>query len=367
MSGIILGVLSKLAVTGATSGVKHLLEEPAVSKAMRGATKATAAEFVELEGVTEYLRIWCGSAEFSAVLERLRDGRRGVQPHHVVSSFIAATGFYLGKQTRPIAREILETFTRKLEAEIYKSVDGIPLSAAREEALHSETRKMVGRALKSNAGEKQKFQKTRKRFVEKVAAIYREFANSLLLGGDSIYHHQTLTADVERAEKLSESGVERTFWYCVGLAEDILGRLGTLSNIAANACSVLEHLRRPFGPALSARLSTDFDGMIESLEEMLRIAPPHARPNYEGMKRGAKVPLTIADLGHYVTQMAELDRSFRRLVASVAGGRLAAQKELWVSEEGVMGDIEWYRRYHRILDRLWGRIAACTTLPEDTR
>jgi hypothetical protein len=364
MSGIE-AVLTKLASAAAASGLKRLLAEQPVSKAIDEAIGITAAEFERTEGVKENLRTWCESDEFVNLLEQISTGQAVVQTETIVSSFITAAGFYDGQHTQRTARDILEAFTQNLKRELYKSEEGLKILAAREELLHRETHDLIGKVLDSSRAEEKGLSKTRARFAGKVTEIYRTFAAFMLTGGDSIYHHQTLTEDVERAEKLEASEVERRDIVCRGLAKDILQRLGTMASGADNALTMLEHIRPAFGYALDANVSAEYEGMIDALEAIVRLVPRHPAPSHMDMKSRARVPPAITDLRVFILQAHALDSSFRRFFQQATGQRFPMEDDQ-LSEERVRSDIAWYEQYCAILDRLSKNIADDTNLPEDT-
>jgi hypothetical protein len=366
MQEILLGMLSKLATTGAIAGVKRLLKGTPVVTAIDEAISATTDEFREVEGVSDNLRRWCESEDFVNLLTQFKDGTRAPQPDQVVSSFVTATGFYLGDRTRThkAARTILEAFARNLGAALHKGDDGILTLAAREEVQHQTTQKMISAVLGANAEEDEGLQRTRYRFAEKVADIYRDLALRLICGGDSIYHQQTLTKDIARAEELGTDDVDRIDIACRGLATDILVRLGTIASLAENARSMLEHLRQSFGYALNPSMSSEFDGMIDALETIVRLAPRHPAFSYSDVKQRARIPRALPDLRAFIIQAEALDVSFRRLF--LVASRHSCEEAGVLSESNVRISVDWYRRYYTVLDRLWKGIADCTTLVKDT-
>lgn len=364
MGGIFSGVLTKLAAAGVASGVKRLLEEPAVSQAISGAVEATASEFAGIEGVNKYLRIWCASAEFVALLKRMESGQRRPPARSVINAFMRSTGFYMEERTEEVARRILETFVRKLEEELYKSQEGLYLLGARREQLHLRTRKMVGSLLKSGDREDRGFARTRRRLARKVTENYRRFAVIRRTGG-SLYLYQVMTKNLEKARKLSGRSVQTIDTTCQVLAKDVLDRLQGMARNLDHVFEEVEELRLSYGYALNLRNSRDLGRMLEELEALIAIVPKQLELRYVEMKRRAKVPRAIADLREFINRVEALDFAFRILIKGLTG-RSFETEEYFMSEEGLRDHLDWYRGYHEVLERLWGKISGRSDLPEDT-
>lgn len=132
-------LVQPLLLAAGKHGIKKLLEEPPISRAIR----TTAEAFPAIENVDQALASWCTSEDFLNLLRKLRAGERHLTDAAVVSSFIEHGGFYAAAQTESLAREILTTFLAKAEEELYGSDAGLSVHAQREEILHAQTQAAV--------------------------------------------------------------------------------------------------------------------------------------------------------------------------------------------------------------------------------
>lgn len=130
---ILLGVLSNVLFEGGKAGLgKFLTESPA-----RKAIDATARDFPNIRGVNESLTRWCQSDEFAARIASLNQGSIPDVQESLVDSFIEAGKFYDGlTNTATSARRVLESFSKHLEEELYRSSAGALIEAQRAKARH---------------------------------------------------------------------------------------------------------------------------------------------------------------------------------------------------------------------------------------
>ena len=113
---------------------KRLMEASPVSKAIVTTSRALA----QIEGLDTALRTWCASEEFSAVLNKMKEGRRGLTDSDIVSSFIDAAGFFMGNETQSAAQIVVRRFLKNIEHELYSSSEGTQLLAERIEVQHAD-------------------------------------------------------------------------------------------------------------------------------------------------------------------------------------------------------------------------------------
>lgn len=363
MPDVVFGMLTKLATAAANAGVKRLLDQPPVAAAIEASIAATADAFASMEGVGDHLRRWCQTDDFNSLLTNFERGDRTPQSDAAVSSFVRVTGFFDGDRTYEMATAILHLFASRLEVELLKSPQGLPVLAAREEKQHRRTQAMIGSVLDANAGQEASLARTRSRFGEEVADIYRDLESLGLCAGDSPYHHETLTKYVAHVANMDGTDVHEIDVACRGLARDILDRIASIARLAANAQSRLEHLRQSFGYALTSPIAAEFEGMLDALDAIVRLVPRLPAASHLDVKQRARVPLAIADLREYIEQVEAVDASFRRLYLAACGR--PCDEEGAMPADRVAARMEWYREYYRVLTRRWSKIADRTDLDED--
>jgi len=362
MPDVVLGALSQLAKAAAKAGVKRLLEQPPVAAAIETAITGTAGAFPGLEGVEDHLRQWCRTDEFSDLLTQFDRGDRAPQSNAVVSSFVRATGFFDEERTHATATALLHLFASRLEVELLKSPQGLAVLAAREEAQHRKTQAMIGSVLDATAEQDASLGRTRCRFGEAAADIYRQAAILIVTGADSVYHHDILTKYVAAVAKM-DSTPSRLDAACRQLAVDILDRISTVAGHTGQWLNRLEHLRESFGYALSAPLSVEFERMRDALAALVDLEPPERASHHREMKQRQRVPVAIARLHDFIEHAGALDTSFRQLFQLACGRPCDEATGIPATRMGVAMD--WYREYLRVLTARWSEIAGRMDLGED--
>ena len=104
------------------------------------AIKATSTRFPAVEGAEVALERWTSSESFVEAFERIHSGDRDFGDDEVVASFIAEGDLYFPteEERSKVAAEIVAAFLNDLLGAIYRSEEGIPALANRQEALHLE-------------------------------------------------------------------------------------------------------------------------------------------------------------------------------------------------------------------------------------
>jgi len=322
---------------------ERLFKEKPIVEAVRAAIDATADQFVQLEGVRENLQNWRDSQEFVDLLSRLQKAEIAPESADIAGSFIS-TGFYVPYKMDQVAESILDSFAENLRRELLKTDIGLQILADTAE---------------------KGLQPTRSRFADKLSEIYGEFSGSMICGGDSIYHQQTLNQFLGHCETMPTTDSSEVDMTCRQLARDILVRLATIAEIANRSASRVEYLRAPFGIALNSNMpmAAEYEKMVAALESIMDLAPRRPAPSYSDLRARAKVPNAIGDLSVFITQATLFDSSFKRLFKHATGHPF--KEDDLLNNDRLRDALAWYQRYYLVLQRLWKTIAECRTLGED--
>ena len=136
---LLIELVASLSMSAATKGFRHVLKSE--SDVMRRAIEATASRFSEIEGTERSLNLWISTDTFVEFFERIYDGERQFD-HEIVSSFLKEGDFFHRdeKERRKLGATIVASFISESINCIYRSKEGLPAFARRQERLHVDTK-----------------------------------------------------------------------------------------------------------------------------------------------------------------------------------------------------------------------------------
>ena len=136
---LLLGVASGITKDVAVASLRAFFAQEAdfVQRLIR----ATCGRFPEVEGAEPALRKWTSRDSFIDLLERVHAGERDFDDE-IVASFICDGDFYLPNEEErtALAAKIVAAFLSEFFGALYRSDEGLPAFANRQEVLHIETR-----------------------------------------------------------------------------------------------------------------------------------------------------------------------------------------------------------------------------------
>ena len=140
--GLMLGVASGLAKDGGVALVRGAFALP--TNVLQLAIRATSMRFQDVEGTEPALRDWTSGRAFTNFLERVYSGERVID-EDIVASFIDDGNFYLlpDEECISVAGQIVLDFLEELSDGLYRSSDGLPVLARRQEMLHQQTKREI--------------------------------------------------------------------------------------------------------------------------------------------------------------------------------------------------------------------------------
>ena len=140
--GLMLGIASGLAKDGGVALVRGAFALPA--NVLQLAIRATASRFAEIEGTEMALREWTSGEAFNHFFQRVYAGERDFD-QEVIASFVEDGDFYLQPEEEcfRVAEKIVLDFLQELSDGLYRSDDGLPVLAMRQEMLHQQTRSEI--------------------------------------------------------------------------------------------------------------------------------------------------------------------------------------------------------------------------------
>jgi hypothetical protein len=132
---LLLGVLSNVVYETGKTGLRKLLEKTPVRKAI----DSTAKNFPDIDNVKNSLAVWLHSDAFATLVNALNQDNIPQVQEGLVDSFVEVGKFYVGlNNTHNSARLVLETFSRHLEEELYRSEEAHLIEAHRAKIRHRE-------------------------------------------------------------------------------------------------------------------------------------------------------------------------------------------------------------------------------------
>ena len=140
--GLMLGIASGLAKDGGVALVRGAFPLP--TNVLQLAIRATASRFAYIEGTEVALREWTSGEAFTHFFHRVYAGERDLD-QEVIGSFVEDGDFYLPPEQDcfRVAEEIVLDFLQELSDGLYRSDDGLPVLAMRQEMLHQQTRSEI--------------------------------------------------------------------------------------------------------------------------------------------------------------------------------------------------------------------------------
>jgi tetratricopeptide (TPR) repeat protein len=137
---ILLKAAEKAVIEGGKYGLKKFFSGSIASLAIQ----STSKEFPNIPFVENSLKKWCGSDDFTYLLEEVRAGRNDKPDESLIDSFVQVGGFYDGlTNTFASARRVLSVFATNLEKELYKSEDAHYIEAQRSTIRHQESQESL--------------------------------------------------------------------------------------------------------------------------------------------------------------------------------------------------------------------------------
>jgi tetratricopeptide (TPR) repeat protein len=239
-AGIITGLLGKVAVKVSKYGYKRLTEETPVSKAV----ERTSSAFDGIE-VRQPLISWCDSPVFDTLLSAQRAGERNLTDDVVVDSFIQATGFYLGDadETSRVASEVITSFLKNVEEEVYNSAGGVGALASRGEVQHAEALEAIEQSNREIIGH----------FSRELSALEEQLVQSALSADGTERSREVserlLHARVDEARAVFKDGEAK-------VAQSMLRRLRE------------EHAGEPLSTELQFRIANTLGACALNLEDI---------------------------------------------------------------------------------------------------
>ena len=140
--GLMLGIASGLAKDGGVALVRGVFALP--TNVLQLAIRATASRFPDIEGTEVALRDWTSGEAFTNCFRRVYAGDRDFD-QEVIASFVEDGNFYLlpEEECFSVAEQIVLDFLQELSDGLYRSGDGLPVLAMRQEMLHQQTRSEI--------------------------------------------------------------------------------------------------------------------------------------------------------------------------------------------------------------------------------
>ena len=139
---LMLGIASGLAKDSGVALVRGAVALP--TNVLQLAIRATAGRFPDIEGTEVALREWTSGEAFPHFFHRVSVGERDFD-QEVIASFIEDGDFYLlpEEECFSVAEQIVLDFLEELSDGLYRSSDGIPVLARRQEMLHQQTKREI--------------------------------------------------------------------------------------------------------------------------------------------------------------------------------------------------------------------------------
>lgn len=138
LEGIFINILSSILFELSKAGFKRLVSGTPLSKAI----KLTSDDFPSLEHIKSALTVWTKSDSFIEELERVNNSIDETKISLITDSFIGTGGFFDNvtiTNTQRTAQEVLASFFKHLEAELYKTEHAPYIEATRAKLRHQET------------------------------------------------------------------------------------------------------------------------------------------------------------------------------------------------------------------------------------